>query len=1112
MLSFQLQHTEISTDQPSVSGRLLLHIPKIAGKKFHFVSLAVHLRLKESIAWTRQDLVTFEIDKQDWSQTVWERKIILPFQDRQVDEGNEEYVAVVKEPSKMGGYGGKDGRTKIVVDEWRWDWLVPVAIHEVRPASFEGAMGNIWYELEAKCLFRWDEVGSPSKAKLLAEAFGKLRASPKSKKIKRAGDFKIGSRHDEYVENSLRMRNSDMAERSPEQSGHRKPFVLSSSKSHSSPQLGLSTGSGRGHSASEPLPFLVRKLLKLYFVKPLPATSSSPAVPLPQPSMAPLNPHGTRRLKAIIPGARIQVQVQIPSQIPIRGYAQTSQLVPDPKKGRLVVGKSSQSHQPQHNTQQQNRHSLDHHHCQLSDRELTDFPYLDRFQVALTVHRVTQHDINKNDILKKRYQTSTGSSSISPFASVSDGKGYTTGTQSAASLSQERIPTRSRTLSDISFSEQNGEETNPEIKVDSPDERSFAGGSDGAWRKEIRVRKVRCEFWQKETCRIPSNSVRTDSSRSIKYELSPAFTYLEQEQEQEQEQGQERTRSSLHLQSPVQQTTAISWKSNGSSDAVATLRQHSVGSLLPSALPDDSSSQKLQTVTESLSPLLPPTSSRRSDRKGSVSSMARLPSPFMILIPVLLDSPKLRQSFAWPTTETPSPTLGELPSAVLDVSKAQGSPASVMTTDYPTTQDLYGMALRGTDADSAANFAAANAVRLSSTSELPGPSLVGTTVGGHPVVEMQSGGFHPHHHAFRDRLGQYSHSSAQRTRIELKHYLSIRLSIDMLEFEGEPEEDEDLDWDSLEAQQQRQAKARQNVHGFYQNQSVPSYISSASAEAKGEFVEDEEVKKERKNSINSGLSSLSTSSHTSNGTSITALTGPSIPTEESWTKRPVLTSLDSTAGLLSIDASVGLDIVEGDTDAGSVGDPGMEPHGPQVSKGMKASTSGEIDAAGSGPKGLVAGAFETIKKKASSAGLSSVAHIITGRQTSVSNTRRYRASSEEFSPRYYQQPAANQLLQDQSRHPYRSDVHIKVQKLKDFVIRVPINIVMQLEEDPHQMGMSAQVNNEDSAVSTSAALTGSETESISKPTMTTTGELLRVTSLHSFDEDAVEGRFSDDEQ
>lgn len=152
MLSFQPHHTDISTEHPSVSGRIFLHIPKLAGKKFHFVSLALHLRLKEAISWTRQDLDTFETEKQSWAQTVWDKKVQLAFRDRQVEEGDDSF-AVVNEP-KAGGR-----LVDVAADEWRWEWLVPVTEHEVRPESFEGSIGTVWYELEAKCLFRWDELG-----------------------------------------------------------------------------------------------------------------------------------------------------------------------------------------------------------------------------------------------------------------------------------------------------------------------------------------------------------------------------------------------------------------------------------------------------------------------------------------------------------------------------------------------------------------------------------------------------------------------------------------------------------------------------------------------------------------------------------------------------------------------------------------------------------------------------------------------------------------------------------------------------------------------------------------------------------------------------------------
>lgn len=228
-IAFQLHQTEISTERPSVSGRLILHIPRRPGKKFHFVSLALHLRLKESIAWTRHDLFSFEVENHHWAQTVWDKKMMIPFQDRQVEEGDAEafgsrmakgispaaaiaaaalatppgsrsapaatsaahgdntdipdapHIQSVIPPTERSTLDGQysqhprlTDRERLVLkteshhntavtqgmamDEWRWEWLLPVTRNEVRPESFEGSMGMVWYELEAKCLFRWDDV------------------------------------------------------------------------------------------------------------------------------------------------------------------------------------------------------------------------------------------------------------------------------------------------------------------------------------------------------------------------------------------------------------------------------------------------------------------------------------------------------------------------------------------------------------------------------------------------------------------------------------------------------------------------------------------------------------------------------------------------------------------------------------------------------------------------------------------------------------------------------------------------------------------------------------------------------------------------------------------
>ncbi|KAF9274523.1 hypothetical protein BGZ68_000569 [Mortierella alpina] len=1124
MLSFQPHHTEISTDRPSVSGRLLLHIPKLAGKKFHFVSLALHLRLKEAIAWTRQDLVSFEIEKQDWSQTVWDRKIMLQFQDRQVEEGKEEFVAVVKEPSKAGGYSGKSGRIEVAADEWRWEWLMPVTAQEVRPESFEGTMGNVWYELEAKCLFRWDEVDregnviaegpvsqhvkpegpligrgverltesvsrsgeagplSKGKGSSLAQAFGKLRVGAKSKKVQSAGDFKVASRHDEYVENSLRMRNSNKEQGlgiqagSSERSEHNRPFTMSAEKSHSSPHLGHNAQASASSAAqSGPLPFLVRKILKLYFVKPPPVPSSNPAFFLPQPSMALPNLPETRRLKAIIPGARIQVQVQIPSQIVIRGYAQTSQLVPDPKKGGLVLSKHSQK--PQERDQhQQHRHSLDHHHHH-SSHEI-DSQYMERFQVALTVRKVTQQDINTNDLLKRRYQTHTGSSVPSPnCGSTSASHGI------KSSTPMNPIPTpspRSRAVSSASLVERSVGPANVEAKTgltngmgpfDGPQSFSTVG-FEGAWRKEVRVRKVKCEFWQKETCRIPSSSTTADPpSRSIKYALSPTFTFSQKEQERE--------RSSLHLQSPPQQPVSSSWANHDTSEAMAPVGNNAdAGLSLSSISQGNGSSQKLQPEIEPLSPLLPPTFPHDSSRKGSIASTASAsPSrwkPFMLLIPVPLDSAKLRQTFVWPSAETASPMLGDqLVPPMLPSSRSQWSGDGATLLENPSSPSLYGMSMRGAGVHSAPNYGTAGGARMSYTSEFQSASQAGTIVGEDPgVVDERLDRPHPQH-ALRDRYGLHSNGSLARPRIELKHYLTFRLSIDMLEFEGELEDVEDMDVASVEELQLQQAKRRQHLSGPGQSHPATSAVAATNGQtaAKRPALETALASESGTRSLtNSGLSTLSTTSHASSNSLASASTGKSTPTMDSSALQSPLTFEDSTVALLD-------DGKASEDEEGTGGEATCAHEASAAVSGKAAALSNGVSVTESGSKGVVGGALGAIRKTASSVNLNAMVHAVTGRHTSSSsNLRQHQGPPDEYGSSFvangHPQSPDQHHPQDHPnyRHRHRSpNVIVKVQKLKDFVIRVPINVVMQI--DTSRIGVAGNVAGTDSATNTNTERT-----------------------------------------
>lgn len=870
MISFQPHHTEISTDRPSVSGRLYLHIPKIPGKKFRFVSLTLQLRLKEAMAWTRQDLVSFEIEKQNWSQTVWERKINLPYQDRQVEESDEPYVAVVKEPSSK----TRQGRIEIAADEWRWEWLMPVTENEVRPESFEGSMGNVWYELEAKCLFRWDDIDkdgnivpsthrtyetsaeslaghgsergpaatllkavevSSAKSKSLAQVFGKLRVGGKSKKVQTTGDFSPADQHDQYIKESLRARKNSMPQGgSGVNDGHagtgealREGLLSASSRTHSTPHLSSLGSDSHAPAASEYPPFLIRKILKLYFIKPPPNTSSSPAFFLPPPSMALPTLPGTRRLKAIIPGARIQVQIQIPSLIPIRGYAQTSQLVPD-KKGGLVLSKSASQNQ-QHNPY---RHNNRHHALEI------DSGYLDNFQVALTVRKVTQKEINNNDHLKKRYHSaSSGNNSASVFATAGDSHNNNGGTGS---------PRKRLHSSNISNADLHGHYA-AGSKVD-----DGAGALTGMtipaerpWRKEILVRKVKCEFWQKESCRFPSSS--SDSpSRSIKYAMGPAFTYSEKEQVRERQRERshsltQQTNSQLSSapRSPTQQTSAVSWDTSvtgGSSnpgigeDPRKSVRNNSSSAMTLSPVVKTASLPSQPNFSAPSSPLQAPTMPQSFERKGSnasqyssmVSSQPRTSfssshasrphviqghhlsqgsKPFMLLIPVPLDSPKLRQTFAWPSVETPAPTIDKnyeptpmpMPRSMPDISPA-----------------MHNMTMPNTEASLVAG--ADNPLGVSDSPRSSESGLVGDDV-------VASDRRHQHHGHNRSHQHQSpaAKANATRSRIEVKHYLSFRLSIDMLEYEGELDQDEDLDLEALEEQQLQQIRNRQELSAYRPN-------------------------------------------------------------------------------------------------------------------------------------------------------------------------------------------------------------------------------------------------------------------------------------------------------
>ncbi|KAI1313404.1 hypothetical protein EDD11_002671 [Mortierella claussenii] len=871
-ITFQPRSTEISTDRPEVSGRLVLHIPRLKGLKFHFVSLTLHLRLKESITWTKQDLVTFELDKCHWSQTVWDKKMLLQLQDKQVEEGGEVFLAETQRhlspaakvvaaaaDSALVSNSTSEGTASttvsectkttptaqiLPVDEWRWEWLMPVTQREVRPESFEGSMGVVWYELEAKCLFRWDKVdkdgnvitpgsvqtssasstkralddlrsitrgigfGNHSSSsstgsnkllkglgtstnKSITQMFGKLRVASKSKKPQFAGDFNMGpSRHEEYMKRSLQK--ADEAAAAIKKELHARggegleegiPNAEDDQQYISSvPAANISsttTTEGDGKKASkaalksksnkdttvnnaikpifatpnEPVSFLIRKTLKLHFVRPPQSILSNSAFFLPVPSMSLPTLPSTRKLKAIIPGAGLQVQVQIPSIVSIPGYVHTSRLVPCSKTGGLILVKDGDSNESGEKTSSANEQQQQKH----GDLELPD-----NFQVALTVRKIPK--INKNDILRRRYENA-------PVTADDTG-----------SFSQEGAALRKRLLSQ-QYHQFNPSSTHQSLGMDmcSDDASTVAGSVHRPWRKDFRVRKVKCEFWQKESCRIPTED---GHSRSIETPMAPVFTYLEKAQEKERLRGsgshcQEHPLAALGNRAASQSRLSLQLLLQGTtSSGVSTGTRHSGHSSPGLIRPDAATSlneddvQRLSLAgqgsvgfTATTQPLRRSISAdalncNQHQRQQQPTSSKK---PFMLLIPVPLTNPRLRQSYSWPSSEVPASSK----LSFQEHSRSQGPQHDQSGTGF------------GSELDYPSQFSVQNIM-----DSIHRPDIRS----GQKHVDVKSGGGGSA--AYGDnRNGQQM--IAPNARIELEHYLTLRLSIDVLEFEGEYEQEDE---------------------------------------------------------------------------------------------------------------------------------------------------------------------------------------------------------------------------------------------------------------------------------------------------------------------------------
>ncbi|KAF9438504.1 hypothetical protein BGZ76_007312 [Entomortierella beljakovae] len=1057
---FHPHSTEISTDRPSVSGRLVLRIPRLAGHKFYFISLALHLRLKESISWTRQDLVTFETEKHNWSQIVWDKKMMLPYQDRQVEEGGEagftagignnlspaaavaaaasasafsenELRNLTQEQNRFSIVSSTSGRpmsmasggfhfpssskfnellaAPTVMDEWRWEWLLPVSKKEVRPESFEGSMGFVWYELEAKCLFRWDKVDSDGNviksevlqvsnspantggvsdtksstsrglgaAKLLKGlgVFGKLRGGNKTKKAQASGDFTPNVKHDEFLKKSLVTSNSG-GQTENLQTGVKNDHKNSNSKS-------------KTRASAEPVPFLIRKTLKLYFNTPPP--QSNPAFYMPTPSMSLPNLPSTRRLKAIIPGAKIQVQIQVPSVIHIPGYAQTSQLVPCPKTGNLIaVTKGEKS-----------LYNLVGIKKSRSENQL-EKKHPHNFQAALTIRKLTKQDIKGNDILRRRYENAQlAAEAVSNSLASQYQKGATSpkvstrkrllSFQSGVSQSTGWLGAINDSIfqSGVNMAEKNDSsnatnETTGVVEVQKQESR--------AWRKEIHVRKVNCEFWQKEICRIPLDDVPT---RSTKTAIGPAFTFTEKEYERSRNINKHRPQQP----SPMPDTNC--------SDTVdgSQLHQHpSLQLIAPSPRNNDGSragSPAIPVGNDNNGPLKPPprfgSNSELAcgvDRKassGSTKSFAPMSQPnsmahsqtssnqpFTLLIPVPLDSPDLHQSYVWPSPEAPSPI----------------APPGV---DYgnPRDSSIFGLESSGAGYGSELDYPSQFTVTETTSFDDEGKEIgkVNHITGANGNIYNNGP----------------SNTTSAKARIEVQHYLAFRLSIDVLEFEGEYERD---DYDETDG----------NVGT---TEDCSNLVSSDDSACHGKSSH-----KPFTNNSSGCIASLANRSNMTSGpTSPTIEQRPGVGLNAATSSglsgiEPALNFINSTAGLLDIGtngesrtctgqslADSMFDLPKGNGSKASQSSYKVNDGNPSTVETATSATASSNSGGGTG--GIFSGAIGAIKRKASGSALS----------------------------------AAHQQQQQQPHQHQRDGGNVKVQRLKDFVIRVPITVAIQLGEN-----------------------------------------------------------------
>ncbi|KAF9582257.1 hypothetical protein BGW38_000445 [Lunasporangiospora selenospora] len=1019
MLSFQLPHREFVTTQSSISGTLNLHIPKLNGKRFHFVSLTLHLRLKESIGWTRQDLVTFEIEKEDWTHTVWEKAVGLSPEDRQgVDESKEgTFVAVVKEPRAHG-----EGRIEIIADEWSWDWSLTLADEDPRAESFEGSMGNIWYELEAKCLFRWDEVdkdgniqtvhpspyvvesaletkignalrvptikksqeGPVKKIGSLAHAFSKMRAGSKNNKTQLAGDFKIANQHEEFTKESLRMRNAsgDKDQAGEGVAGHHNEHDDSTARN---PGISPPGSSNSAHSSTNhPLPFLIRKNIKIYMVRPFSGTPSALPTNGVNPPPSPHSPHGFRRLKATIPGGQIQVQIQVPNVVYIPGYSKTSQLVPDSKKGGLVLRRDHR--------QREGAHPCLEHPA--------------NFDVTLTVQKTTQ-DVSRIGPGAKRQHSLDIATQALP------------------------IPTTSAAMGDVTHG-------HCHAPIERPDERrqylTVGGQSPDQRRTEVRVRKVKCEFFQKEMCRIPTEG---SPSRTIKLMLGPTYTYTNKEKRQEHH------REFLPVHQTSNQSSNMSWDEGlssmnserghhrhfGRNDSLAESDMALLFPLPPQE-PVNHGTHSPAVQGDSLHG-----SSSSSSPRHHHSPLAGQPSPqqasrpFVVQLPVSLTSSKLRQSTTWPCPDPPStaPKSDDFASPTIPTVAGNG-----LSSPGQLNLDQYEMDIRERYAYNARNY------------------------------------YVPHG-------GQSSSHITGRSRIELTHYLAIRISAELLQCEGEYGGAPEFGLDSVGRESLHQDQGfptmtttvatPPSVQEQQQQQQQQQHDSDVSGQ---NGANNSETRSQKEQSPGSNVSTEPTSATTIVTTFVGAAT-PSVKEMAAVQSMPI--SLNSAAGLSSTEMGESHDSAKshafGPYEQGNgyqaaplfgmaAGDV-KHRRGSGASLGTTVSVSSissnhSNNISATHPSGgrLVTNALNALKKKASMTALNSMVSAISGGQ-------RHGSLQQPPMPLYSSSPVSPSMLH-QHMHRSSPSTVMSVQKLKDFVINVPVTIAIQDPAEEPSLGMNTHLD------------------------------------------------------